>query len=174
MNVTRYSPESLNFNKKWRIETLFRKTFLTRLEAEDYRKGVEDNEGIAVIGSLGDKFRVYGKTKEDIIQSQQFSPSYDIREQRFSLHRLAYQTKDSVDNVLKLQSYINTEYWYEDYETIVEVARILREEDRTFKTADDVFKFIDNPESYLETINTCITEILDEYDYDAKYELAKE
>ena len=62
---------------------------------------------------------------------------------------------------------------YNDYEPMIEVARIL-ENNKELKYAKDVFAFIDYPNKYDEVIKQLIEETFLHYYYEAHEEVAKD
>ena len=151
-----------------------RKTFSTKEEATKYQEDTIKEGGMAVIGSLGEKFRVYLDTKEDIERIQGFrGDRYNQNDIQLSLRRTAMDTKKAVGDALALQQSMESGEIYTDYEASVEAARIMVK-NRDLKTADDVIAFLDDIREYDEIMKELIEETLDSYDYEAKYEVAKD
>ena len=150
---------------------MIRKTFTTKPEAIKYQEDVISQGDIAVLGSLGDKFRVYVYTKEAFEQIQHFREC-TVADARRSLYRTAWEEKDAVDNALALQKMMADGSLYNDYEAMIQAARIL-ESIRELEKSKDVLTFIDDPSDYDEKMKQFIEETLEEYDYEAKEETAK-
>ena len=152
---------------------MIHKTFNEKQDAEKWLEDMESQGGVAVIGKLGEKFRVYVRTKESIEQSHAFNKAYTPVDARRYLRAVAWNTRQAIDDALKLQRMMADNSLYNDYESMIEAARIM-ESVRELKCAKDVFTFFDNPSKYDEPMKRFIEETLEEYDYEAKEEVAKD
>lgn len=149
---------------------MIRKTFLTKPEAETYAEEIRQTEGVAVVGKLGDKFRVYADTKEMIEDHHKwgfrFEPIHYLREQ-------VWKARDAIEQALALKNSMESGDIYNNYEAAIEAAKIMHEWGE-LKTAKDVFDFIDGTSKYNEIMKRNVDETFEEYDYEAKEEVAKE
>lgn len=150
---------------------MIRKTFTTKPKAENYAEQLRQQEGIAVVGKLGDKFRVYGSTKDDIKSHEEWG--FKFPPERY-LREASWKARDEVDQALALKKSMESGELYNDYESSIEAARIMYEWGE-LKTASDVFDFIeDTHNKYDKVMKELIDDTLEEYDYEAKEEVAKE
>lgn len=149
---------------------MIRKTFATKPEAEAYAEEMRKTGGVAVVGSLGDKFRVYASTKDEIENRKKWNftqpPECYLRDQ-------ALNARDDVGNALALKKSMDTSEVYNDYESAIEAARIMAEWGE-LKSAGDVFDFIDDTKKYNGRMKYNIDCIFADYDYEGKEEVKAE
>ena len=151
-----------------------RKTFITKTEATKYCEDMTEQGNAAVVGTLGDKFRVYVSTKENMDVIKRFRGSeYTIDTMKASLRDTAWKASSEIDDALLLQTMMVDKSLYSDYESTINAAKIM-EKAQELRTARDVFNFIDNTQDFDKIMKTVIEETLDYYDYEAKDEVAKD
>jgi hypothetical protein len=148
------------------------KTFAKETEAIEFKRQVESEDGIGVIRPLGEKFRVYYKTKEtlDLYRRYRISRKTEtegefLQMERANLHALAIRIKDKVEAALKLQKMIDDESIYNDMETIREAAHIMVEVADVFDSPKQLLDFIDDPSGWDKQMEEFIKDVLDSYDY---------
>lgn len=153
---------------------MIRKTFTDRIEATQYQDDIIAKEGVAVTGRLGEKFRVYAMTKERFEEMRSWrGENFTRGDAEWSLRKIALDAGDAIKNALTLQKSLESSDIYNDYETTIESARIMYN-CRELETAKDVFHFIDDTHQYDKAMKQFIDETFQEYDYEAKQEVAKE
>ncbi len=151
---------------------MIRKTFTTKPEAIKYKEDMISQGGVAVLGKLGDKYRVYVNTKEMIELSQHWTnKEYTANDARRFLRGIAWTEGDAVEDALALQKMMADGSLYSDYEAIIQAARIM-EGIKELKYAKDVFDFLDSTDKYDKVMKQFIEDTLQEYDYEAKEETA--
>lgn len=153
---------------------MIRKTFNTKPEALKYKEEIIAQEGIAVVGALGDKFRVYLHTKETFEKTKCFrGETYTKGDAERFLRHNAWAASDAIANALALQKSMVSGDIYSDYETSIEAARIMQNIGE-LKSAKDVLDFVDDTEKYNKIMEQFIKETFEEYDYEAVKEVCKE
>ncbi len=146
---------------------MIRKTFTDKLEAYHYQDGLLKQGAVVVLGSLGDKFRVYAETKAEIESRKEYLSNYTPQRAQHELWDKAYQTKQEVGDALAVKKSMESGELYNDYEATIEAARIM-ERIGELKTAKDVFTFIDQTSKYEKVMTDFIQDTLEEYDYEGK------
>ena len=151
-----------------------RKTFTDKAEAAKYQNDMTEQGHTAVMGSLGDKFRVYVETKEETETMNTLRrDGWTKGTSEGYLRRIAYEAKEAIGDALALKKSMETGEIYNDYESSIEAARIL-EKNKELKYASDVFNFLDNTSKYDAVMKQIIEDAFEQYDYEAKEEVAKE
>jgi len=148
-----------------------KKTFITKPEALAYRDELLKRGDIAIVGELGDKFRVYSETQDEVDRAiEMFAKRhYSIQDARFYLRQTADKAGEEMLEALNLQRWMKDFSVYDDYENMIKAAKMM-ESFGVLKTAKDVFNFLDNPSKFDKAMQEFIDETLDEYDYDCNYE----
>ena len=152
---------------------MIRKTFTTEEKAQQYKKEIIANEGMSVIGNLGDKFRVYAESKEEMERLKSFRSNWTPDRTLRFLRETAWKAKEAIDDAITLKKSMESGDIYNDYETSIEAARILEKEGE-LKSARDVFAFIDDTSKYDTIMKQLIENSFEDYDYEAKEEVARD
>jgi hypothetical protein len=147
------------------------KTFNTSLEAMKFYNDMfnQNNGNVIIKHGFGNKQRVYWKPKEEIKQAHDFNPTYTKETAERILRDTAWNANINVTNALDLQKFLTDTKLQEDYESIVNASRIMYRH-HELKTPEDIYAFIDYTEKYTDKMKELAESLLDDNDYDAKYE----